>query len=192
MAEPPLELEILPRPGQTPRSGRPSGLKLAGFKRICARIREGKHRWSKERAAQAEGISYETLRRRAKRQDSWRKYLTYSERVGEEATLDYHRQNMTDHSAIDWRASERYVLMHDPNFARLRLTNNLNNGPNVSTNDEGEIVLQITARELSERFEKAHQYWIAIQAAAAAQEHEAEPAIKAADAKLVEFPRENP
>jgi hypothetical protein len=111
-AEKPLELEILPK--SAPCGGRPLVFKVANFKRVCGRIREGKHCWSKEKACAAEGISYETLRRRAKARDSWRKYLTYSERVGEEATLDYHRQNMTDHAAVDWRASERYVLMHDP------------------------------------------------------------------------------
>jgi hypothetical protein len=115
-----VELELVSKPRGS--IGRPPVLKVAGARAICARIREGRHRWSKERACEAQGVSYETFRRQVRKLASWRKLLRRSEAIGETVTLEYHRQNMTDHASLDWRASERYVLLHDSAFARARGT----------------------------------------------------------------------
>jgi hypothetical protein len=162
----PFEIEFLPV-DPADRGGRPAVLRRAGFCRICARIREGRHKWSKEHAAHAEGVSYETFRRASTKHPSWTRLLTLSEAVGEITTLEFHRQNMTDHAAVDWRASERYVLLHDPAFAKARLTNNSPNNeqagpalpPNINLNSadvqifehNGRMMMLISVEEEAKR-----------------------------------------
>jgi hypothetical protein len=172
-----FEIEIIPpspRPAMSQRGGRPRVLTRAVFSRICGRVREGRHRWSKERAVEAEGISYETFRR-AGRRASWARLLTLSERVGEIATLEFHRQNMTDHAQVDWRASERYVLLHDPAFVKARLTNNASNNekagftlpPNINLNDadaqifehNGRMVMLISVEEEARRLAQIRDHY---------------------------------